>query len=153
MGVQKLDVSGPVLTQQNAKDECDINIIVEKAKRGADLSQLERRPIYGDFTNLPDYRTALIMVNQARDAFMALDANVRKRFGNDPAMMLDFLNDPNNREEAVKLGLVNPEVLESDNPPVEDIEPVKREARAPVKDSFEAPPPAPPLGDRRQRPR
>lgn len=108
MGKQALDVSGPSLTQQSGKDECDINIIVERAKRGADLSLLARSgaPMYGDFTGLPSYRDALLMVNKARDMFMSLDAFVRERFANDPAKLLDFLGDPKNRDEAVKLGLV-----------------------------------------------
>lgn len=95
------------LTQQSAKDECDMNLIVAAAKRGADIKHVTtRQPMYGDFTNLPDYREALTIVNQARDAFMGLDAFVRERFGNDPARMLDFLSDDKNREEAIKLGLV-----------------------------------------------
>lgn len=96
----------PRLTQQNAKDECDINIIVAKAKQGADLSQQMRTPMFGDFTNLPSYRESLLLVNKARDAFMALDAEVRKRFGNDPAQLLDFVADSKNRDEAIKLGLI-----------------------------------------------
>lgn len=96
------------LTQQSAKEECDINFIVERAKRGADLSQLARGvPQYGDFTSIPtDLRECLVIVQKANNAFMQLDAQVRKRFENDPAQMIDFLNDPNNRDEAVKLGLV-----------------------------------------------
>ena len=47
------------------------------------------------------------MVNQARDLFMSLDAEVRKRFGNDPAQLLDFLADNKNYDEAKKLGLVD----------------------------------------------
>lgn len=110
MGKQPIDCSGPSMTQQSSKDECDINVIIERAKRGADLSQLQagKVPMYGDFTNLPSYRDALLMVNKARDMFMSLDALVRERFGNDPAKLLDFLGDDKNREEAVKLGLVKP---------------------------------------------
>lgn len=110
-----IDCSGDVrLTQQSAKDECDINMIVESAKRGADISHLNRRtPMYGDFRNLPDYREALDIVNKANAAFMSMDAFVRERFANDPARMIEFLQDPKNRDEAVRLGLVNP-------PPVAD---------------------------------
>lgn len=98
-------------TQQSAKEECDINYIVERAKRGADLSQLTRNtaPMYGDFSSIPtDLRECLVIVRRADELFMTLDAHVRRRFDNDPAKMLDFLNDPKNRSEAVELGLVNP---------------------------------------------
>lgn len=106
--IGRIDCSQDIrLTQQSGKDECDINLIVEAAKRGADLSKLTRgTPVYGDFTNLPDLRSALLIVKDAERAFFSLDAVVRKRFGNDPTLMMDFLMDPSNRDEAVKLGLV-----------------------------------------------
>lgn len=106
-------------TQQSAKDECDINLIVASAKRGADISALAnpRTPMYGDFTNLPSYRESLEMVTKAREMFMTLDAFVRERFANDPARLLDFLADDKNRDEAIKLGLVNPAAAE---PPVDE---------------------------------
>lgn len=106
-----------VAAQQSGKEECDINTIVERAKRGADISSVvsQRAAMYGDFTGLPDYRQALLMVNQARDLFMSLDAKVRERFANDPARLLDFVGDPKNRDEAITLGLVKaPEVPKVD---------------------------------------
>lgn len=106
----RIDCSGDApLTQQSGKDECDINIIVERAKRGADLSKLMRpaAPMYGDFTLIPtDLRDALNAVRQADALFMSMDAVIRRRFENDSAKMIDFLNDPNNRDEAISLGLV-----------------------------------------------
>lgn len=108
MGKQRLDVSGVNFTQQSAKAECDINVIVDRAKRGADLSQLSRGPgSYGHFIGLPDLREAMVLVADANEAFMALDASIRKRFDNEPALLLDFLNDPSNRDEAVRMGLLN----------------------------------------------
>lgn len=103
-----IDCSGPCFTQQSAKDECDINLIVERAKRGADLTHVRNTaPMYGDFTNLPSYKDALLMVNKAREMFMSLDAVVRERFANDPGRLLDFLADGRNRDEAIKLGLID----------------------------------------------
>lgn len=96
-----------VLTQQHAKDECDINIIVESAKRGADISHLANKtPIYGDFRDLPDLRGALLIVKKAETDFMSLDASIRKRFDNDPVKLVEFLGDASNRDEAIKLGLI-----------------------------------------------
>lgn len=109
MGLKdKIDCSkDEVLTQQSAKDECDINKIVERAKRGAEIPFRDREPIYGDFTQIPtDLRQCLVEVKKAETAFMSLDAHVRARFSNDPVLLLDFLNNPQNRDEAIKLGLV-----------------------------------------------
>lgn len=97
----------PKLTQQSAKDECDINQIVERARRGADLSAMVRTgAMYGDFSSLPDLKSALLIVRQAESLFGAMDAHVRKRFGNDPVNMIEFLKDDRNRDEAIALGLV-----------------------------------------------
>lgn len=106
------------LTQQSAKDECDINVIIDRIKRGADLPNTNPiPPRYGDFTSIPtDLRECLNVVRRADELFMSLDAKVRRRFDNDPAKMLDFLNDASNREEAVSLGLV-------DAPPIAAVEP------------------------------
>lgn len=105
-----VDCSNDVpLTQQSDAAECDINTIVARAKGGADVSRLTRPGgVYGDFRNLPDFRTSLLIVTEANERFMSLDAQVRKRFNNDPAQLLDFLGDDKNREEAVKLGLLRP---------------------------------------------
>lgn len=95
------------LTQQSAKDECDINLIVERAKRGAIIEPRPEAPMYGDFSEIPkDLRECLVIARRADELFMSLDANIRRRFDNDPALMLDFLNDSKNRDEAISLGLV-----------------------------------------------
>lgn len=126
--LDKIDCSkDKPLTQQSAKDECDINIIVERAKRGADIAHVnDRTPRYGDFRELPtDLREALYQVRKADEAFMSLDAVVRRRFENDPVLLIDFLNDPKNRDEAISLGLVAA--------PVKAAEPVVEPA-APIAD-------------------
>ncbi|QGH73232.1 MAG: scaffold protein [Microviridae sp. ctKAt32] len=100
----------PSITKQSFKEECDINEILKRAKNGQDISVLfnQRVKRYGDFTNVPDYRDALDLVNRAEGMFMELEAKVRERFANDPARMIAFLQDPGNREEAERLGLVMP---------------------------------------------
>lgn len=107
--LDKIDCSkDEPLTQQSGKDECDINLIVERAKRGAAVPFNERQPFYGDFTEIPtDLRVCLDQAKKANDAFMSLDAKVRFEFDNDPVKLLDFLNDPKNRDRAIELGLVN----------------------------------------------
>lgn len=110
------------LTQQHAKDECDINLIVENAKRGADISSKinPNTPRYGDFTGLPTYKDALNMVVKANEMFMSLDAFVRERFDNDPGKLLAFLDNPDNRAEGVKLGLINQPPPVAPTPPVNE---------------------------------
>lgn len=102
-------------TIQASADEVDINTLVARAKNGADLSSYMRPGQYEDVSEIPrDLREALAIVNQANELFYGLDANIRERFKNDPAQMIDFLGDPKNREEAISLGMVKaPEVDET----------------------------------------
>lgn len=123
----RIDCSKDVkITQQNEKDDADINVIVERAKRGA-VPPIGRdvAPMYGDFTVIPqDLREVLVQVKFAENLFMSLDAFVRRRFNNDPVEMLDFLNDPKNRNEAIKLGLVKApevEITKAPEPPIEAV--------------------------------
>lgn len=97
----------PTLTQQHFAEECDINEILKRVARGADVPVNGGAPVYGDFTVVPQSLTgAFAMIKQANDLFAALPWQARERFGNDPQKMIEFLNDPQNREEGVKLGLV-----------------------------------------------
>ena len=45
------------------------------------------------------------VIRAAEEAFNAMPAEVRDRFGNDPGRFLEFANDVSNYEEALKMGL------------------------------------------------
>ena len=101
------------MTQSQFKDECDINKIMDRYFRTGCLSDpLNRmRPgTYGDFTEMGDYMENMNKIVQAREMFDALPAKVRERFGNNPGAMIDFVMDPNNKDEAKKLGLLKDDV-------------------------------------------
>lgn len=100
----------PSLTKQSFKDECDINMIMKRFKRAMGVDYLSRYQGYvsgefGDFSQVTDYRTALEQIARAGDVFMALPAKVRAEFQNDPAMFLDFCQNPSNADRLVELGL------------------------------------------------
>jgi len=94
------------LAQQHYKEECDINTILEKFNITGLLPESPLSPRYGDFTGISDYHTAMNRVFAAQDEFEALPAQIRARFGNDPAQLIEFLENSDNRPEAEKLGLV-----------------------------------------------
>lgn len=96
----------PSLAQQNFKDESDINYIVRQFGLTGELPGQTLSPQYGDFTGVLDYHSAVNAVLAAQDEFMDLPAQMRARFDNDPARLIDFLQNEENREEAIKLGLV-----------------------------------------------
>ena len=99
----------PTLAQQHSRDECDINFIVQRfGVTGPFPPTNIPAPTYGDFTGIGDYREALDAVMRADEAFMALPANIREQFDNDPALLVDFCSDPDNRSKAIELGLIPP---------------------------------------------
>lgn len=104
----------PTLAQQQFKDECDINNILRQFNVTGLLPQAPLSPRYGDFTGITDYHSALNAVIAAEDGFMALPADLRARFQNDPEQLIEFLDQPENYDEAVKLGLVDTKMVEND---------------------------------------
>lgn len=102
-GLECLDKS---LTQQNSKDDADINIIMERFGHTGVLPQGARLPSYGDFDGVTDYHSAMNAIKAAEGAFLALPATIRDRFENDPQQLIAFMDDESNRPEAEKLGLV-----------------------------------------------
>jgi len=99
----------PTKTQQNFKDECDINnIMAQYSKTGQFTHVTSRQGQYADFSSITDYQEMLDTVRYADQAFMTLPAQVRARFGNDPGKLLAFVQDDANYDEGVKLGLVQP---------------------------------------------
>ena len=104
---------GASMTFQHFKDECDINTIVSRYPNGVTpYDDRKDSGIYGDFsdTELFDFRATQEKIIEAENRFNALPANVRSRFSNNPAQLLDFLNDSSNYDEAVKLGLIHARV-------------------------------------------
>ncbi len=109
----------PSLTQQHFKDETDINNILRQFNVTGMLPEAPLSPRYGDFSGIVDYHSALNAVIAAEDSFMTLPAQIRARFENDPAQLIDFLGDENNRSEAEKLGLLEVPKAESTVTPLD----------------------------------
>lgn len=96
-------------TRQSFAAECDINNIMARYMKTGALEHVARVvPRFGDVTG-QDFQQAMDLVANARSAFEDLPSALRSRFDNDPAMLLEFMQDPENRAEAVKLGLVRKE--------------------------------------------
>ena len=103
----------PSLAQQHHKDECDINNILRQFNITGLLPESPLSPRYGDFTGIGDYHTALNRVIAAQEEFEALPAQIRARFDNDPAQLIEFLENSDNRPEAEELGLVEKATAEA----------------------------------------
>lgn len=96
----------PSRTQQQFREECDINEIVRRFGLTGELPENFQAPVSGDFTGITDFQSALNAVIEAQEQFDSLPAEVRERFRNDPQQLMDFVADEKNRDEAVKIGLI-----------------------------------------------
>lgn len=118
-------------TQQSLADECDINKIVAKYEKTGLMSHLSSKVgMFGDFTNVVDFQTALNSVRKAEADFLGLPANIRERFDNDAGKLLAFLSDPKNGTEAVELGLAEIKVVKGNKVAEEGIPPLKADLDA-----------------------
>lgn len=112
---------GPGRTKQSFKDQCDINKIVASFERTQDWTHVaQAAPMFGDFSQITDFQTAVNKVAEVNASFMELPAEIRQRMDNDPNELLAFLSDDENLVEAVELGLV-------EVPPKEKIVPTAQE--------------------------
>lgn len=106
-----VDLGGPSPTVQSQKDEADINTIVRRFGITGELPLNLRVPLNIDHCEDLEYRECLEVVNAARASFDSLPADVRSRFANDPAALVDFAQDDANRDQLKLWGLLR------DDPP------------------------------------
>lgn len=99
-------------TQQEFALDADINEIVRRFGLTGRLPDVNNVPQSGDFVGVSDYHSAMLALRKADEGFLELPADVRARFSNDPQLLMDFLDNADNRDEAVKLGLVSPPKVE-----------------------------------------
>lgn len=106
------------LTHQSFKDECDINLIVKRARVSGHLidpflSDSDKRKFhYGDFSSV-DFFEANNIVNDAYDKFEMLDAEVRDFYHNDPLTLLKAFEDPNSFDDLERFKLLTKEEADS----------------------------------------
>ena len=95
------NTTGKSKTHQSERDNADIKNILKKGIMPPDPNQMT----FGDFSNGRDFQQTQDAIAQVKSEFDELPSEVRYRFRNDPGLMLDFLADPNNHEDAVEMGL------------------------------------------------
>lgn len=115
-------------TKQEFKEECDINVLMKRYQKTGLFPQYPgQTPRYVSNIGMPDFQQAMEIVKRAEEEFAGLNSELRKRFDNDPAKFLAFVNDEANGDELIKLGLreapkpePGPVRVEVVNPPSDD---------------------------------
>lgn len=111
-------ITEPSMCHQEFAEECDINNLMRRYT----YAQLPDIPtVVSSFSQMVDYHDMMNEAARARQAFDLLPGELRQRFGNNPQELIEFLNDEKNRDEAVKLGLVNPKQEPKNDPVLEEL--------------------------------
>lgn len=105
---------GESLTQQSHAADADLNTIVARfgITDGTIPPQALDPRYFAETDDTLDLRKSLEMARDAQARFEALPVAIRKQFGYDPAELYDFVSNPANAEEAVKLGLLHKTVIQ-----------------------------------------
>lgn len=96
-------------TQQNFKEECDINTIVNNFLKTGQIPENHRMPEYMDVNGVFNLQTAMNTMMEAEASFMALPAKIRAEFENDPMQFLGFIADEKNKPRLHEMGLLRPD--------------------------------------------
>lgn len=93
-------------TQKHFKDEVDINNILAKYRKGQVMTHVKRAQArFGDFSQYTDLASDMDKVAKAQQTFEMLPATLRNHFKNSIPGFFDFVNNPDNFEKGVELGI------------------------------------------------
>lgn len=109
----------PSMTQQNLTHQCNVNSIVQRYRKSGALPLNRQSGVFGDFSQAKSFHEAQNMLIAAQDAFMEIPASIRTRFNNNPQELINFMENPENQEEAYKLGLADRPIKKEEPKPPE----------------------------------
>lgn len=97
---------GESKTQQQFKEQCDINRIIRDYARGVVPIGSPREPLPADqFYPLTNFQEAQNKVRKGLEAFATVPSNIRAQFNNDPGAFIDFVSNPANLSKVAEMGL------------------------------------------------
>ncbi len=104
---------GESRAKQSFAKECDINFIMARYQKSGAVTHVNRHGAdYGFATSL-DFAESMRVVIKGQEMFDDLPSSIRSRFGNQPGAFLEFVQEEENYDEMVELGLIEkPEVVE-----------------------------------------
>lgn len=125
----------PKLVAVEFLKESDINYLLARYKNTGsfysveDMMKAKARPVFGDFTGIPNYEESLNKMATALEMFQELPLKIRQRFHDSPIELLAFMQDENNLDEAISLGIVEKTAKTSETPPKVNEQTPKEEAK------------------------
>jgi len=103
-------IVGKSMTKQAPGDDANINTIMGKFRKTGVIPNLNlKQPVYADFSEATDYLTAHNSLMAANERFFELPSRLRKACDNDPAKLIAYVNNPDNHDDLVEFGVIQPE--------------------------------------------
>jgi len=117
----------PTMAQQQFKEECNINSIMKRYQKTGIIDHYNKyEPHYGEISPM-SFHEAQNTIATANTMFEELPSSARKKFKHDPAVFLEYVQDPANADSLRDLGLAErPSHVQQD----EQDEPKKKPAPA-----------------------
>lgn len=115
------------LTQQQFKDECDIDCILRRYDQtGVLVDPLSERRLaqFGDFSNLPSFSEYQNRLAEVSEYFMSLPPDIRSNFANDVGTFIEAIGNPANESKLIELGILEKVSSDPSEPPVTPSNPV-----------------------------
>jgi len=82
--------AGVSQTQQHLRDELDINRILARFEVTGAVPLTANKAMYGDFTGIEDWQSAVEKVEKVQEDFMKFPPEVREHFGNSPGGLIEY---------------------------------------------------------------
>lgn len=122
------DTKGETLTVQAGIEDADINVMMKRFGVTGHFPESPKTPMYGDFTHITDFKTALEAIQTAMDNFMEFPAELRQRFENNPQRMLEYMEAGGSPEALRELMQAKPPLQPTEPPPVPAAKPKVEES-------------------------
>lgn len=107
----------PSLTEKSHAAQTNIQNIMAKYERtGVIEHSRQYQGTYGDFANLPTFQRAQQIIADASTMFESIPATIRADFNNRPEQFLDFIQNPENREQIESYGFTTDHLPPSPTP-------------------------------------
>ncbi len=108
------ETEGESLTEQQFAEESQIINKIRKYDSQGFFDSINRNPAqFTDFTQVRDLADAIDQIEQARDSFQTIPADIRKQFNNSASEFFEFASKESNFPELVKLGLATQSIVDN----------------------------------------
>ena len=107
--VKGLEFKQPSLAQQQFKEDCEIESILQRHNLGGVMGiypQSEQQPMYADVSDIPDFQVSQTHVARATEYFEGLPSSVRAHFNNNLSEFLSALGNPDARQSLTDMGIL-----------------------------------------------